>query len=82
MFLALGALGADAALAQRAPVESNQGSDSELWGTADRGEDKGRVQATEGSYNLTHIAYAAVLIAIMAVLLVWLIRRHSASRNV
>jgi ABC-type Fe3+ transport system permease subunit len=79
---ALGALAPTAALAQgESQGLTDAASESELWGEQDRGDDKGRVQATGRSYNTTHIAYAAVLIAIMGIFLIWLIRRHSATRE-
>lgn len=65
-------------LAAVAQETANRGDENgELWGERDSGEDKGRVQASGSSYNLTHIAYAAVIVALMGGFLIWLIRRHS-----
>ena len=66
------ALSPAAALAQQTSGDDKP----QLWGESDRGEDKGRVHATGSSYNLTQIAYAAVVVALMGGFLVWLIRRH------
>lgn len=78
--LALTTAFGSAAFAQTEP-RANQSSDNELWGTEDHGEDKGRVQATGSTYNVTHIAYAAVLISITGVLLILLIRRQTAKEE-
>jgi len=67
------------AAAQTSGSDPKSGTD--LWGQQDDGEDKGRVHATGRSYNTTHIAYGAVVVAIMAVFLIVLIRRHSAAKQ-